>query len=89
VVAFHTFLIFEAFFYFLLRNDGDDLNRRFINLLPFWFLAGTILYLVGAWLSSWAQLKLYVNGIIMSLILWCLIIGEIYENGFIQQVLNI
>lgn len=45
--------------------------------------------MVGAWLSKWAQLKLYVCGIIMLSILWTLILAEIYQNGSIHSVLNL
>jgi hypothetical protein len=30
-------------------SNLDDLSRRYINLLPFWFLTSTIAYLLGAW----------------------------------------
>jgi hypothetical protein len=45
--------------------------------------------MVGAWLARWAQLKLYVSGIIMLSILWTFILGEIYQNGFIHKALNL
>ena len=45
--------------------------------------------MLGAWLSRWAQLKLYISGVIMVIILWILILGEIYKNGFIPIVLNL
>jgi hypothetical protein len=48
-----------------------------------------IVYLLGAWLSRWARLKLYINGVIMSLIMWGLIIGEIASNGFIHSVFSL
>lgn len=67
----------------------DNLSREYINLLPFWFLASWLVYVVGAWLSHWAQLKLYISGILMVSILWILILGEIYSNGFIKLVLNL
>jgi len=70
-------------------NNLDDLNRKYINLLPFWFLASWTVYIVGVWLTKWAQLKLYVSGVIMIVILWTLIIGEIYKNGFIHKVVNL
>jgi uncharacterized membrane protein YiaA len=96
VTSFHTFLVFIAFFYFLLRNDGgnisidlDDLSKRYINLLPFWFLASTVVYLVGEWLARWARLRLSLVGMIMNIVLWLLIAGEIYQNGFIQRALNL
>lgn len=55
----------------------DDLHRHYINLLPFWFLSGSLVYLIGSWLSRWAKLKLYLIGATMSIILWILIAGEI------------
>ena len=79
---FQSFIVFIAFFYYLLRNDGgthrykvDDLHRHYINLLPFWFLSGSIVYILGSWLSKWAKLKLYLIGATMSIILWILIAG--------------
>ena len=75
-------MVFIAFFYFLLRNDGgnidkyiDDLSKRYINLLPFWFLSSTVVYLVGSWAAKWAKIRLSVIGIIFNLIVWVLIAG--------------
>lgn len=45
--------------------------------------------MVGSWFSRWAQLKLEISGIIMVIILWILILGEIYKNGFIHSILNL
>lgn len=49
----------------------------------------TVTFLLGSWVSLWARLSIYVNGVIMSVILWLLILGEIYHNGFIHQWLNL
>ena len=48
-----------------------------------------MVYMVGAWTSRWAQLDLHISGVIMITILWVLILGEIYHNGFIQLILNL
>lgn len=45
--------------------------------------------MVGSWLAKWAELKLYVSGVIMIVILWTLVIGEIYRNGFIHKIVNL
>jgi hypothetical protein len=58
-------------------------------LLPFWFLASNVVYLIGELTSRWARLRLSVIGVIMNIVLWLLIAGEIYQNGFIQQALNL
>ena len=65
------------------------MSKKYINLLPFWFLASWMVYMLGAWLSRWAQLDLHLSGVIMIAILWVLILGEIYHNGFIQLILNL
>jgi hypothetical protein len=46
-------------------------------------------YLVGEWTVRWARLKLSLIGIIMNVVIWLLIAGEIYQNGFIQRALNL
>lgn len=68
---------------------SDDLSKRYINLLPFWFLASTVVYLAGEWLARWACLRLSLVGVIMNIVLWLLIAGEIYQNGFIKRALNL
>lgn len=73
------------YFYF----DLDDLSRRYINLLPFWFLTSTIAYLLGAWLERLAKLRLSLVGALMNFMIWLLIAGEIYHNGFIKKALNL
>lgn len=46
-------------------------------------------YLVGELAARWARLRLSLVGVIMNILLWVLIAGEIYQNGFIQQALNL
>lgn len=48
-----------------------------------------MVYLVGEWTAKWARLQLSFIGVIMNIVLWLLIAGEIYQSGFIQRALNL
>jgi len=49
----------------------------------------TVVYLVGELAARWARLRLSLIGVTMNILLWVLIGGEIYQNGFIQHALNL
>ena len=46
-------------------------------------------YLLGELAARWARLRLSLIGVIMNILLWVLIAGEIYQNGFIKQALSL